>query len=272
MPRSGVVTLTTDFGRGDVYAGVLHGVILGLYPQLRVVDLTHDVRPQAVLEGAFLLESAYRYFPVGTVHLAVVDPGVGTERAIVAVETPDALFVAPDNGLLTVVWENMPSEERVAARIVELSEPRYWRPEVSATFHGRDVMAPVAAHLASGVDLAEVGRPRWELVLLPGGRPTRHEDGSLQGQVVHVDRFGTCATNIPAALIPLGPVNVEVGGVVLYGLARTYGERAVGELLALIGSDGRLEIAVREGSAAERLGLESGSLVWVRPGRRHPAR
>jgi len=272
MSRSGIVTLITDFGHRDVYAGVLHGVILGLYPHLRVVDLAHDVRPQAVLEGAFLLESAYRHFPAGTVHLGVVDPGVGTERTIVAMETPLALFVAPDNGLLTVVWEHLLPEERDTARIVELDKPHLWRTQVSATFHGRDIMAPVAAHLASGMALAEVGRARQELLLLPESRPTHHEDGTLQGQVVHVDRFGTLATNIPAAQVAAGPVTVEAGGVVLRGLARTYGERPAGELLALIGSDGRLEIAVREGSAAERLGLEIGSPVWVRPGRPQSAR
>jgi S-adenosylmethionine hydrolase len=266
MPRSGIVTLTTDFGRTDVYVGVLHGVILELYPHLRVVDLTHDVRPQAVLEGAFLLESAYRYFPAGTVHLAVVDPGVGTERAIVALETPLALFVAPDNGLLGVVWENLRPEERDAARIIELNEPRLWRPQVSRTFHGRDIMAPVAAHLAGGRELEAVGRPRPHLVLLPESRPTRHPDGSLRGQIVHVDHFGNCATNIAAGqLAVMEPVAIEAGRIVLHGLARTYADGLPGEPLALIGSDGRLEIAVREGSAAERLGLDVGEVVWVQP-------
>jgi S-adenosylmethionine hydrolase len=198
------------------------------------------------------------------VHLVVVDPGVGTERAIVALETPLALFVAPDNGLLTVVWENLPPEERAAARIVELDEPRVWRPQVSPTFHGRDIMAPVAAHLAGGMALEKVGRPRRGLVLLPGSRPKWHEDGSLQGQIVHVDRFGNCATNIAAAQVAAGPVTVEGGGIVLRGLARTYADGPAGEPLALVGSDGRLEIAVREGSAAENLGLKMGDLVWVR--------
>lgn len=266
--RSGIVTLTTDFGRQDVYAGVLHGVILGIGRDLRVVDITHEVHPQAVLEGAFLLEGAYRYFPQGTVHLAVVDPGVGTERRLVAMETPAALFVAPDNGLLTVVWLNLPAGERAATQIVELSEPQYWRPQVSSTFHGRDIMAPVAAHLAGGVPLGQVGRPRREIILLPGTSPLLLDDGSLQGQVVHVDRFGNCSTNIAAeqvaALSQAGPCALEVAGR-LPELVRTYADGQPGVPAALIGSDGRLEIAVREGNAAALLGLAVGDPVRLRP-------
>ena len=271
MLRSGIVTLTTDFGREDVYAGQLHGVIQDVARWLRVVDLTHDVAPQAILEGAFLLESAYRYFPPGTVHLAVVDPGVGTARPLIAMEADRALFVAPDNGLLTVVWQELAEAERVAARIVDLTEPRFWRPQVSSTFHGRDIMAPVAAHLAAGLPLKEAGRPREGLLLLPEAQPTMAADGTIQGLIVHVDHFGNCSSNVPSTqVVGREPIAIEVGGAVLHGLANTYADVAPGQPLALVGSDGRLEIAVREGSAAEALGLRAGDPVRVRPPRGGP--
>ncbi|MGB9722392.1 MAG: SAM hydrolase/SAM-dependent halogenase family protein [Chloroflexia bacterium] len=274
MERSGIVTLTTDFGLTDVYVGVLKGVIWTICPQARIVDLTHQVHPQAVLEGAFLLAEACPYFPPGTVHLAVVDPGVGMERAAIALETPQALFVAPDNGLLSCVWESLSAEERAASRLVELSEPRYWRSPVEAgfqpapTFHGRDIFAPAAAHLASGLPLEALGRPRESLVLLEGRRPFQEEDGSLVGQIVHIDRFGNCCTNIGADLVKelagRGEVEIACGTLHLTGLVRTYGEGPPGRPLALIGSHGRLEIALREDSAAARLGLHIGDIVRVR--------
>lgn len=280
MKRSGIVTLTTDFGLADPYVGVLKGVIWSIYPQARIADLTHQIFPQAVLQGAFLLAEACPYFPPGTVHLAVVDPGVGTERAAIALETPQALFVAPDNGLLSCVWENLSTEERAASRLVELSEPRYWRsPEAgfqpSPTFHGRDIFAPAAAHLASGLPLEALGRPRESLLLLEGRRPIREEDGSIVGQIVHIDRFGNCCTNIGADLVGelagRGEVEILCGSCRLTGLVRTYAEGEHGRPLALIGSHGRLEIALREDSAAARLGLRIGDAVRVRlAGRRNP--
>jgi len=272
MERSGIVTLTTDFGLADVYVGVLKGVIWSIYPQARIVDLTHQILPQAVLQGAFLLAEACPYFPYGTVHLAVVDPGVGTERAAIALETPHALFVAPDNGLLSCVWENLSAGERAASRLVELSERRYWRsPAVdfqpAPTFHGRDIFAPVAAHLAAGLPLEALGQPRESLVLLEGCRPLRLENGSILGQIVHIDRFGNCRTNIGAdwveELAGQGELKIVCGTCRLTGLVRTYAEGEPGRPLALIGSHGRLEIALREDSAAARLGLRIGDVVRV---------
>lgn len=280
MKRSGIVTLTTDFGLADPYVGVLKGVIWSIYPQARIADLTHQILPQAILQGAFLLAEACPYFPPGTVHLAVVDPGVGTERAAIALETPWALFVAPDNGLLSCVWENLSAEERAASRLVELSEPRYWRsPEAgfqpAPTFHGRDIFAPAAAYLASGLPLEALGRPREGLVLLEGRRGVREEDGSLVGQIVHIDRFGNACTNIRADLVEeltrQGEVEIVFGTCHLTGLRRTYAEGQPGRPLALIGSHGRLEIALREDSAASRLGLRIGDVVRVRlAGREDP--
>ncbi len=275
MERSGIVTLTTDFGLADPYVGILKGVIWSIYPQARIVDLTHQVLPQAILQGAFLLAEAYPYFPPGTVHLAVVDPGVGTERRAIALETPQAFFVAPDNGLLSCVWENLSAEERAASRLVELTEPRYWRSPVSSTFHGRDIFAPVAAHLAAGLPLDSLGRPRESLLLLEGRRPLREGDGSIVGQIVHIDRFGNGCTNIGADLLMelsgQGRLEILCKDLRLRGLGRTYAEGQPGRPLALIGSHGRLEIALREDSAAARLGLRIGDIVRVRlAGRKNP--
>ena len=267
MVRSGIITLTTDFGLADDYAGVLHGVIWGINPQARIVDLTHGVQPQNILQGAFLLASAWRYFPPGTVHLAVVDPGVGTARPAVAMETAQAFFVAPDNGLLGEVWEGLSEAERAAARIVELTEPRYWLPQVSPTFHARDIFAPVAAHLAARLPLQRLGRPRQGIVLLEGRRAAFQEGGTLLGRIVHVDRFGNCISNVVegqlVALSREGGLVVDVAGHLLEGLARTYADAGPGQAQALVGSTGRLEIAVRDGNAAAQLGISIGDPVRV---------
>jgi S-adenosylmethionine hydrolase len=267
MQPSGIITLTTDFGLADPYVGILKGVIWGIFPLARIVDLTHQVRPQDILQGAFLLAGAVPYFPPATVHLAVVDPGVGTERAGIAMATPSALFVGPDNGLFTVVWEVLSPAEQAATRVVELTEPRYWRPQVSRTFHGRDVFAPVAAHLAAGVPLQALGRPRERIVLLEGTRPAVQTDGSLRGRIVQVDHFGNCVSNVTAVDLAAlgGTIAIEVAGLRLEGLVGTYAEGRPGQPIALLGSDGRLEIAVPNASAADLLGLTVGDAVLVEP-------
>lgn len=267
MERSGIIPLITDFGLSDPYVAIMKGVIWGIYPQARLVDLTHQVHPQNILQGGFLLASAQRYFPPGTIHLAVVDPGVGTDRPVIALETPTAGFVAPDNGLLTFVWEELSTGERADSHIVELDEPRYWLPQVSATFHGRDIMAPVAAHLSAGVALGQVGRPRKEMVLLEGTRPSVQDDGTVVGQIVHIDRFGNCISNIAAdwtaAMAAPGPLHLQVQDCRLDGIARTYADGQPGQPLALIGSSGRLEVAVRAGSAATELDIAIGDPIYV---------
>ncbi|MBN1485714.1 MAG: SAM-dependent chlorinase/fluorinase [Chloroflexia bacterium] len=265
-----MITLLTDFGLSDVYVGVLKGVIWGICPQARIVDLTHNVRPQDVLQGGFLLASCYRHFPRGTVHLAVVDPGVGTDRPAIAMETPYGWFVAPDNGLLIWVWEGLSRSERAASRIVELGQSRYWLPQVSRTFHGRDIFAPVAAHLAAGVSLEELGRPLRQLTLQGDVQPRVQDDGTVLGHVLHVDRFGNCSTNIEGddvkEMAAEGSLCVDLPGHRLEGLHSTYAQVQPGQPLALIGSNGRLEIAVRNGSAAAQLGLAVGDpvRVWMR--------
>jgi S-adenosylmethionine hydrolase len=254
-----VITLTTDFGQADGYVAAMRGAILSICPQAEVVDVSHEVRPQAVQQAAYLLAFVAPYFPPGTVHVAVVDPGVGTQRRAVAVHGGRALYVAPDNGLLGLVLAQDPPREAV-----DLVEARFHLPEVSATFHGRDIFAPAAAHLACGTDLHEMGPsiPVADLCPLPPARLQRDEEGRWQAQVLHVDRFGNLITNLRAGEGPPSPT-IVAGGARIEGLSQTFADVAVGQLVAYKGSSGYLEIAVRQGSAARRLGLDVGDPVTI---------
>jgi S-adenosylmethionine hydrolase len=257
--RMPVITLTTDFGLADGYVGALKGVILSLAPDVQLIDISHQVARQDVRHGARLLATAVPFFPVGTIHVAVVDPGVGTERRGIALQTRYATFVGPDNGLFTPFLQ-----DRVAC--VALTNPDMHRHPVSATFHGRDIFAPVAAHLASGMSLADLGSAVGDLIALPEPHPHRLSGGQLVAEIVHVDHFGNLVTNVRIQeweMRDLDDVSVEVQGNSLT-LQRAYGNVNPGALLALEGSNGYLEIAVREGSAAERLGIGVGATVYVR--------
>lgn len=250
------ITLTTDFGLVDPYVGLMKGVILGLNPEVNIVDLCHEVAPQNIVQAAFLLKSSRHFFPSGTIHVVVVDPGVGTRRRAVALKTGDAFFVAPDNGVLSGVLEDPEAFEAVA-----LTNPRYWHHPISSTFHGRDIFAPVAAHLSLGVSLYEFGEPVSNLITLPFPQPLEKEE-EIIGQVVHIDRFGNLITNIEGSRLPREDFQIEVGGHCISGLSPSYAEGS--ELLALIGSSGNLEIAVKNGSAAERLNLGAGDKIKVK--------
>lgn len=242
-----VVTLLTDFGISDTYVGMMKGVIASIAPDAHVVDLTHDVPPQDVQAGAFHLMVAYGYFPPGTVHVAVVDPGVGTGRAIITVRAGGHLFVGPDNGVLRWAVESAGGAERA----VRVENRDYALPVVSATFHGRDVMAPAAAHLARGLPLESLG-PAAE-TLAGEAFPESHAG---RGIVVHVDRFGNCITNLRP---PLG-ATVDVLGRHL-PVVRTYGDAPPRQPVALVGSASLLEIAINGESAAARLGIGRGTPV-----------
>jgi hypothetical protein len=251
-----VVTLLTDFGLDEPYVGMVKGAILAVNPLARLVDLTHAIPPQDVRRAALALEEAYPFFPAGTVHLAVVDPGVGTARRALAVRAAGHCFVGPDNGLLGFLLD------RPGAEVVSLTVARFHRTPVSRTFHARDVFGPVAAHCSLGVPLGELGpRIRDPARLPPRSRPTGR--GGVTGVVVLADRFGNLVTDLPAAALPDVPerCRVELGGVRIDGLVGTYGEVPRGALGALIGSAGRLEVFVREGSARDRLGLRPGAPV-----------
>lgn len=271
MQLNGIITLTTDFGLADSYVGVMKGVILGIAPQARIVDITHDIQPQNVTHAVYMVETFYRYFPAGTVHLVVVDPGVGSERQAVALQTPEAVFVGPDNGVFTQVWQDACARwgaEECA--VVELAEPRFWLRHVSSTFHGRDIFAPVAAHLAAGASVLALG-PRLERATLASlDLPTTGRKGELVGRIIHVDHFGNCITNIgPDHLRRHGlghTFTVEIIDQRVPGLYQTYAEVPVGGLIALMGSSQRMELSVRNGNAAQTLGVGVGDLVRVRRG------
>jgi S-adenosylmethionine hydrolase len=257
-----IITLTTDFGLRDAFVGVMKGVILGICAEARLVDLTHEVAPQDVLGGAVAVHDAVRFFPAGTIHLAVVDPGVGSRRRALAVRTRDACFVGPDNGLFTFVF----AEPGWTA--VRLEAPEYRLSPVSVTFHGRDVFAPAAAHLAAGVPLERFGPPVVDPVRLSW--PTSRRDGrDVVGEVIGSDRFGNLLTSVTArdlgAVSPDRSVSVLARGRELGGLVRCYDDGPEGRVAAIVGSTGRLELFVRNGDARAALGAKRGTEVRVRP-------
>jgi S-adenosylmethionine hydrolase len=258
-----IVALLTDFGWADGYVGVMKGVILSIAPHVTLVDLSHDVAPQDVRGAAFVLYAAVPYFPPDTVHLVVVDPGVGSVRRAIAVRSAQGTFVAPDNGVLSYVLAAGPPQIAVS-----LSNPQYHLAQVSRTFHGRDIFAPAAAHLACGVPITELGEPIRDLITFPMPKPRTRADGTLIGQVIHVDHFGNVITNLRREDIPWPDeaVVLEIGGQVIGGLHETYAQARPGEPLALIGSSGHLEIAVAGGNAARRLSVnrEDEVRVWRR--------
>lgn len=257
--------MTTDFGLRDPYVGVMKGVALGINPRVPIIDLTHQIRPQNVAQAAFVLGASYRFFPTGAIHVVVVDPGVGTDRMALLLVTPHGRFLAPDNGVLSHVLRDYlddPPEQAgeidVPAGLVayRLTNPRYWLHPVSRTFHGRDVFAPAAAHLSLGVAPDALGEPVKRLCWLPSPRPTRRGN-VIRGEVINVDHFGNLVTNIPAAMLAeASAIELKVRGRVIKGLSQTYhgdAESVQDGLVALVGSQGYLEAAVRDGSAAHLL-------------------
>lgn len=256
MESSGVITLLTDFGLADGYVASMKGVLLRFAPRVVQVDITHLVAPHDVVGGAFVLASAAPYFPPGTLHLAVVDPGVGTSRSAVAVRTKDAWYVGPDNGLLWRAAGEQIEEVFEIETVPELELPR------SRTFHGRDLFAPAAAYLALGNDPARLGSRQQSLT--PLDLPKARVEGDLiSGEVIHIDHFGNVITNIEAKQIPAPPaeLTIEVAGRKIEGLIGCYGDAPAETLCALIGSDDLLEIAVSEGSAEELLEISRSALV-----------
>ncbi len=267
-----IITLTTDFGTSDSYVAQMKGVILGINPNARIVDISHDVRPQQVLQATYLTQAAWPYFPSGTVHLAVVDPGVGTERRALAVESEQGLYIGPDNGVLSAA---LPDDERPATcstirrpagvRAFAITDERFIRERVSATFHGRDIFAPAAAHLSLGVNVDELGDAIDGLVAMPSIRAERDAAGSMQAQVIHIDRFGNVITSIRLEDLAAGEFSLQVGGHKVPGPFETYAE--LDGLGALGGSSGYLEIAAPSASAADALDVDIGAPVRLQPER-----
>lgn len=267
-----LVALLTDFGTADPYAGVMKGVMAARCPGVQCIDITHAVAPQRVAQGAYLLRIAFRHFPPHTVFLCVVDPGVGTARRALAIHTPFGAFTGPDNGLFSLVLDDI---ERVGAawRAVELVPTA----PLSYTFHGRDLFAPAAAALACGTPLEALGPPVTDPVRLSPLRLERPTPDRLEGEVIHVDHFGNLVTSLgpwlwqgeyialdDGARIRAGSARVGVRAVQIEGIVRTYGDVEQGRLMALISSDGQLEIAVNAGSAAAQTSARPGDRVTLR--------
>jgi S-adenosylmethionine hydrolase len=257
-----ILTLTTDFGIRDAYVGAMKGVVLSLSPATTLVDISHEVTAQDVMEGAYVIASAYPYFPRGTVHLVVIDPGVGSDRRGIVVETRDHWFVAPDNGVLSSILD-----EGTACRIVSIENTDWFRDRVSATFHGRDIFAPVAAALLNGKDVGECG-PSVEDPVKLHLWSAKISQGTVEGRVVHVDQFGNCVTQIKREDMKRAGLSsgcrVTVGNHNLDGIGVAYSEVSEGSAIGLFGGRDTLEIAINGGNAAERLGIARGDKVSVR--------
>jgi hypothetical protein len=254
-----IISLTTDFGQADGYVGIMKGVILGISPETRLVDVSHDIAPGDIAGAAYVLARAIPYFPAGAIHLVVVDPGVGSARRPLLVQTSSALFVGPDNGVLT------PALADPSAQAWQLDRPEYWLDPVGSTFHGRDVFAPCAAHLARGLHPADLARPIDDPVRLSLPAPRRLADGGVEGAVVTVDHFGNLITNIAAEWLGPGPWRCRIAGREIAGPCGSYSDVAEGAPVALIGGSGALEVAVRNGNAARALGAGPGDVVLAHP-------
>jgi len=271
----GVVTLTTDFGLTDAYVAIMKGVILGINPEAKLVDICHTIKPQNIAQAAFVLSTAYPFFPEGTVHMVVVDPQVGTERRAIILKTREACFVAPDNGVLSYVIDQSATDSIESGvsqqkelgpglEAVVITRAEFWRLPVSSTFHGRDIFAPVAARLSLGLTPTQFGERITSLTVLPHIHPYREVDGSLEGHVHHIDSFGNLITDIKSTDLSQakGTIIIELNNKLISGLSRTYAEGE--ELLALIGSSGYLEVSLKGGDACAFLNAEVGDKVKVR--------
>lgn len=266
-----IITLTTDFGTSDAYVGIMKGVILSINPNAQVVDVTHAIPPQDIYEAAFSIYAAHSYFPKGTIHIIVVDPGVGSDRQAIVCQTERAFFVCPDNGVLSYLLQSVENEEKQPVDAVAIQNSVYYLSEVSNTFHGRDIFAPVAAHLSLGVPLDDIGPPARPLVQLPIQVPEL-SGNTLTGQIVKIDRFGNAITNISETAIArlenastgeMSIYEIRVGSARLNRLNRAYAESGIGKPLAIIGSCGLLEIAINGGNAKEGLGIKWGDPVVI---------
>jgi S-adenosylmethionine hydrolase len=274
---SSIITLTTDFGYDDAYVAAVKGAILSTNPEANIIDISHSIEPQNILQAAFILSVAYRYFPKQTIHMAIVDPGVGSERRGIILKTPSAIFVAPDNGVLSYIIDDLfPVESRLLTEhtndlkeivfktgleAAAITDPRFWRHPVSPTFHGRDIFAPVAAGLSLGISLYEFGEKISSLHVLSIPKPSLDPEGNLVGLVLHVDRFGTLITNIKSTVLPAKDVMIEVAGHCIQGISDYYAQNK--GVMAILGSSGYLEVSLRDGNACDFLGMGVGDEVKV---------
>jgi S-adenosyl-L-methionine hydrolase (adenosine-forming) len=264
LPYHPVITITTDFGSNDHFVGAMKGVIVDIVPEAQIVDISHAVQPFDVLDGALTIAQAYSYFPNGTIHLVVVDPGVGTARRPILASSDGHHFVAPDNGVLSMVYAR---EERIHVR--HITSEHYFRQPVSNTFHGRDIFAPVAAYLAKQVDSHKFGDEIEDYVKFAAPRPKAAGENRIRGVVLKVDRFGNLVTNVTATDVPAlfaaktGPFKIIVGSREVSDIRAAYGEGGPGEVFGILGSMGYLEIVANRAAAAQLTGAVKGSEVMI---------
>jgi len=297
MRRQRVITLLADFGYQDAYVGIMKGVIAGINPLANIIDICHNVPPQDIFNGAYLLYTAYKYFPKDTIHVAIVDPGVGSKRDIVCIKTKDYFFLVPNNGILSfIVQEEKPKG------IFRVTNNKYFLPTTSNTFHGRDIFAPVAAHLSLGVKPQQLGIKISQLTLLDIPKPTSKKTGLLEGQIIYIDRFGNLITNIKREHIvqyslnqtqnkdqwsedrsqtsdtlkktskkkiplPCNTIETNIGKKKITGLSKTYTDAKPGEPLVLFGSAGFLEVSVNQGNAQEYFTVDKGGKIITKNAR-----
>lgn len=266
-----IITLTTDFGTGDAYVASMKGAILSINPKAIIVDVCHSIKPQNILQAAFILSTACPYFPEGTIHLAVVDPGVGSQRKALILKTPKSLFVAPDNGILSHIigeFDKIPAASPAPIKLgskleaFAITNSDFWHQPVSDTFHGRDIFAPVAAHLSLGVPLSEFGNRLSQLYAFPIHQPSRDNQGSLTGCVLHIDNFGNLITNIRSSDLPAGKTTITIGKQQIHGISQFFAETE--GLAAIIGSSGYLEISLKNGNAADFMGIKIGNEIKLK--------
>lgn len=259
MNRSGIITLITDFGHSDAYTAMMKGVILSINKNALLVDITNSINTGSIFQAARILKDTYRYFPEGTVHLAVVDPGVGGKRKPMAFEADNHFFVGPDNGLF---WPILETAENAAA--IKLTEEKYFFKKITRTFHGREIFAPVTAHISLGVEINQLGEPIPDPVKLSMSLPYI-SDNTLFGEVIHIDNFGNIITNISdkdlAEFLENSTALIRIGDLKIDGVSKIYNEADEGELISLLNSSDLLEIAVNLGRASEYIGMESYEIV-----------
>jgi len=274
---SRVITLTTDFGSSDGYVAVMKGTMLGINPRSTIVDISHAIEPQSVRQAAFILHTSWRYFPDSSIHVAVIDPGVGSHRRAIVLKTPSACFVAPDNGTLSyILYElaglpgshGIPGPHQVTlhtipggCEAVSITRQEYWRHPVSATFHGRDIFTPVAAHLSLDVPISEFGEKVDSLHAFPIPVPFKDAMGHMVGHIIHIDRFGNLITNLRSRDIPAGGAAVEISNQRIDNTSSYYKQGS--GLMAIIGSNDYLELSIRDGSAAAVLGAHIGDPLKI---------
>ncbi|MBI3327018.1 MAG: SAM-dependent chlorinase/fluorinase [Nitrospinae bacterium] len=264
MPRP-IVALLTDFGYRDPWVGMMKGVMLGINPTLQLIDITHEITPQRVCEAAIVLSVAYPYFPSGTIYLVVVDPGVGGARRALVAETANHIFIAPDNGVVGPVLEGTG-----VRRVIQLTNDAYFRPQISRTFHGRDVFAPVAAWLSRGVDVGAMGQAIDDYARLELPQPRALANGTLEGELMYQDRFGNFITSLSEAWVaqqwgpaPWAAVAAQIENYVIHGLDSYYAQRPPAELGMIFNSWGFLEIFVNQGHAGQLTGVSEGTPIRV---------